>query len=104
VPATSGSFLTVNADEQTTSGLELEATWQPTSEWRISANYTHLFKNRTSFPVAAGTPRPEDWLANRFGSIIVNYQRGKWNFNLNGTLRAEAKVLPQGTTAVFSLI
>jgi len=63
------------------------------------ANYTHLFKNRTSFPVAAGTPRPEDWLANRFGSIIVNYQRGKWNFNLNGTLRAEAKVLPQGTTA-----
>jgi len=95
--------LIVNADEQKTSGLELEATWQPTTEWRISTNYTHLFKNRTSFPVAAGTPRPEDWLANRFGSLIVNYQYNKWNFNLNGILHAEAKALPQGATAVFNL-
>ncbi len=104
VPTTSGSFLTVNADEQKTSGLELEATWQPTINWRISTNYTHLFKNRTSLPVVAGTPRPEDWLANRFGSIIVNYQYDKWNFNLNGILHAEAKALPQGATTVFNLM
>ncbi len=104
IPASGGSYLTVNADEQRTSGLELETTWQPTSQWQISTNYTYLFENRTSFPVAAGTLRPEDWLAQRFGSVRINYHYNRWNFNLNGVLHDKAKALPQDPIMVFNLM
>jgi len=98
------SFLTVNADKQRTSGLELETSWQPTLRWRISANYTYFFKNHTFFPVEIGTPRPEDWLARQFGSVRINYQYKKFNFNLNGIISNDAKALPQDTLAVFNLM
>jgi len=105
VPTKDKAFLIVNADEQKTSGLELETTWQPTPVWQINANYTHLFKNRTSFPVTAGTPRPEDWLSNRFGSFNVNYRyNDQWNFNLNGIIRTTAKASSQDPITVFNLM
>lgn len=99
------SLIAMNADEQTTSGLELETTWQPTSAWQINANYTQFFKNDTSFPVANGTPRPEDWLSNRFGSFSVNYQYDdQWNFNFNGIIHTAAKALSQDPISVFNLM
>lgn len=104
VPTSGGLSLAVNADEQRTSGLELETSWQPTLRWRISANYTYLFKNSTSFPVATGTPRLEDWLARQFGSVRINYQYKKFNFNLNGIISDNAKALPQDTITVFNLM
>jgi outer membrane receptor for ferrienterochelin and colicins len=104
IPASGGSYSSVNADEQRTSGLEVETSWQPTLNWQFSANYTYFFKNRTSFPAAAGTPRPEDWLAQQFGSVRINYQYKKFNINLNGIVSDNAKALPQNTIAVFNLM
>lgn len=99
------SLIAMNADEQKTSGLELETTWQPTPAWQFNANYTQLFKNTTSFPVTAGIPRPEDWLSKRFGSFSVNYRHNdQWNFNFNGIIHTAAKALPQDSITVFNLM
>lgn len=63
----------VNLDEQETSqGIEIEASLQLSAPWLIRATFTRL----TELPDSA--LREADTL----GSIMINYERRAWNFNL----------------------
>ncbi len=85
----------INAGEQKTDGLELEAIFNFTDKWSIAATYTHLVNNETTFDVNPGAPRPEDFIPNDYASLAVNYEINKWHWNINGFFRDEVDVLPE---------
>jgi len=74
----------VNLDEEETSqGIEMEASLQISAPWLIRATFTRM----TELPASA--LREADTL----GSVMINYEQNAWNFNLIGIYHSEREML-----------
>jgi outer membrane cobalamin receptor len=89
---TTRNFMNATTD-QFSQGIEAELIAPLNSEWSLRAGYTFLTdKPSSSF-------READSMA----SLIINYQRTKWNFNISTYYHDEREFLQTGTTAHLPL-
>ncbi|MBI2381598.1 MAG: TonB-dependent receptor [Gammaproteobacteria bacterium] len=87
VPQPDGRTLVDNVGSNDNRGYELELAVEPGANWLIKLNYTRIAQNRTRGVPDASAIIAEDFGAPAFGSWILNYAAGDWNFNLNGYWR-----------------
>ena len=87
-----GRILRVNQGSVNTHGLEFEFTAKLNSDMSVVGNYTHIYSGLSGDAFRD------------FGSLAVNYQLKRWNFNLNMIARSKMKrELPgQGSYALFN--
>jgi outer membrane cobalamin receptor len=89
---TTRTFMNATMD-QFSQGIEAELIAPLNSEWSLRAGYTYLTdKPSTSF-------READSMA----SLILNYQKAKWNFNISTYYHDEREFLQTGTNAHLPL-
>jgi len=85
-----GTFQFTNADQKDSGGMEFEISHELSNHWLLRANYTRLNKKSDlSF-------READQLM----SLMLNYQREKWNANLIGTYHDERITLTGGNSNI----
>ncbi|MDO9042887.1 MAG: TonB-dependent receptor [Desulfocapsaceae bacterium] len=83
----------VNLDEKETSqGLEMEANLQVSPQWLLRATVTRL----TELPDSA--LREADTL----GSLMINYEKNAWNFNLVGIYHSEREMLSGNSPLILN--
>jgi iron complex outermembrane receptor protein len=84
-PLTNG-LTSIPVGEQQSRGVELDLAWQPTDQWKVTANYSVVEAELTKdipFGAVAGTPLP--FVPRQSGGIWVNYdltdnQGDGWSF------------------------
>ncbi|QTD48967.1 TonB-dependent receptor plug domain-containing protein [Sulfidibacter corallicola] len=93
--ATPGSpaNLFANAGTQDTQGLELSAQWLVDDTTRLKVNFTHLFDTETDMEAAAGSERPEAFIARNNASVVLHRQWDHLHWNLNGYYRGSMEAL-----------
>jgi iron complex outermembrane receptor protein len=81
----------VNQEGETeSSGIELEFTASPVKGFFIRGSYTASDNN-------------DEWSPENYGSLILNYNTEKWNFNVNGTWHDEVDKVPgQGNVSILN--
>ncbi|PCJ47041.1 MAG: hypothetical protein COA99_01570 [Moraxellaceae bacterium] len=72
---TGGEHQYQNIDQDPSKGFEFEISHMPNPHWLLRTTYTHFTK----------TPHLTFFEADRFSSILVNYQKDNWNSNLVAT-------------------
>jgi outer membrane cobalamin receptor len=83
-----GPLIYVNQDQDPTKGIELEFSHEMNKNWLMRATYTNITtKPDLSF-------READHLA----SLLLNYQKGRWNANLIAVYQSERKSPTGGST------
>jgi outer membrane receptor protein involved in Fe transport len=71
-----------NVPLEPTKGFELELSHELSENWLVRASYTHLGEK----------PEPTYRDTDQLASLMVNYQRGKWNANLIATYDGEREM------------
>jgi len=74
-------------EEETSQGLEMEASLQISAPWLLRATFTRM----TELPASALRE------ADTFGSMMINYEKNAWNFNLIGIYHGEREMLSGNT-------
>lgn len=75
------------SEEETSQGVELEASLQISTPWLLRATFTRM----TELPDSA--LREADTL----GSLMINYEKNAWNFNLIGIYHSEREMFSGNT-------
>jgi outer membrane receptor protein involved in Fe transport len=90
VPMTSGLVEQfVNGEGADIRGIEYEVNATPVKELLMRVTYTHIFSDTS--------PNAFE----KFGSIVLNYHKEDWNFNINGVYRDKMDALLQQQGSYF---
>lgn len=92
-----------NVGRQRVVGLELAWDQPLLRDWRLRTSYAELLDNdfASSRPLAEASPI--DFVADRYGSLALDYRRDLWHANLNAYVRDAVDVLPgQGVVGVLN--
>jgi len=81
-----GEYQYQNINQDPSKGFEFEISHQPSPRWLLRATYTHFSE----------TPKITFFEADRFSSLMANYQLGRWNANLIASWFSERKSDPIG--------
>ena len=104
-------FQNTNSGEAEIAGIEVESSWSPNEDMLVKLAFTRIFHSEAvgttlSAAVEDTLPQPSESepsdndSASRntfrsYGSLILNYRRGSWNFNLNGIYRGKIEAFSQ---------
>jgi len=72
-----------NTKQDPSKGFEFELSQQLSQQWLIRTTYTNIIE----------TPDESFRQATEFGSVIANYQHGKWSSNLSSTWHGERELV-----------
>ncbi|MGS2721441.1 TonB-dependent receptor plug domain-containing protein [Paraglaciecola aestuariivivens] len=86
------SFL-ANIGNNRARGLEWQWQWQPTEQWLLQTDITHLFKNRTDFIEGAGLSPSEFISPKTYLNYEVHYAASNWSLGFSGNWRAKVPSL-----------
>ena len=82
-PDANGNFFAQNEGELNRHGVELEANLNPAENWLLRGTFTRIFEGA------------ERHAPGHFGSLILNYQYQRWNFNVNSIYQGKILSLPE---------
>lgn len=99
-----GDTLIANVGENSSRGAELEWSFAPSTEWLIRFSSTAIFSNESKELPDNNAYLAEDYSPSHYGSVILNWQRGNWNINLNGYWRNDIPILHHGDAEHVSLV
>ncbi|MFZ5841699.1 MAG: TonB-dependent receptor plug domain-containing protein [Pseudomonadota bacterium] len=100
----SGDTLITNIGENHSQGVELELSYAPSPAWLLRLSSTAITRNRSKGIPDANAMLAEDYSPSRYGSLIVNWQHGDWNVNLNGYWRNAIPVIAHGEGEHLNLV
>ncbi len=99
----SGDTIFDNAYNSRSHGVELALMRQLFQYWRISLGMTHMIFNSTQAPAGVAFSDQKNIAPKTYGNFQLNYQRKKWNWNINTVVRSGINVLDdQGALAIFN--
>jgi outer membrane cobalamin receptor len=96
VPLPSGDTLVSNVGRNHSQGAELELSYAPSPSWLMRLSLTAITHNDSSDVPDQNANLAEDFSPSRYGSMVINWSTGNWNFNLNGYWRNEIPVIDHG--------
>jgi len=102
IPLPSGQTLASNIGENISQGVEFEYSYSPAQEWLIKLSATAITKNDSSQFMDPDAQEAEQYSPSRYGSLIINWQKDRWNLNLNGFWRNDIPIIENGSAQHFN--
>ncbi|MFT7433989.1 MAG: outer membrane receptor for ferrienterochelin and colicins [Alphaproteobacteria bacterium] len=83
-------------------GIEFESVYNPTQNLTFRGTFSQILNAKTKSG-AVVVDKSEDYAAEQIGSLSVNYNQDKWNYNSSAFMRNDTSILPsQGIFAVLN--